>query len=571
MPSIILYFLKVSVSLAIVWVFYQLLLRRLTFYTMNRWYLLGYSLLAFFIPLIDLGPVLSKGDGHGYVVVVRYIPSIGRSVVLPAVEESGDHWWSVLIAAVILVSVFLLVKLGIQWSSLLMVRRRARLMKDGAVKLYWMDGDVRPFSFGSSVYINPKLHTEKEFSEIILHEYVHIRQRHSFDILFTELLSAVCWYNPFVWLIRYCIRQNLEFIADQAVLNSGVDRKGYQYHLLKVVGEPAYRLANNFNFSSLKKRIVMMNKIRSARLHLVKFLFIVPLIGVSLVAFRNKADGLWKDEGKAIGGVLAGEQGAGKEVRVSEPFAGPSVKKERSLAKEQDAVQTAAMPSREPIRVSYAAAGEQRQDTTKPLSMSGALYVVDGEVRSEKYAKDSLKPQDIYAMDVLKGEHAIKYYGVKASNGAIVVTTKAFKEKYMPVTGGQVTVTGQASGQVPNRPVTIVGIGRTPLYIIDGVEKDQKEMNTLDPNTIESINVLKDAGAVEKYGEKGRNGVIIINLKKKSAADGKPSAGGNGSSGGGASSVGGGVSSGGNNQSTGGGGVSVSGGGASVSGGGVSN
>jgi len=111
-----------------------------------------------------------------------------------------------------------------------------------------------------------------------------------------ELMCMLNWYNPFCWLIRWSIRQNLEFIADQQVLGKGVDRKGYQYHLLKVIGEPRYRLANNFNISSLKKRIIMMNKIGSARLHLLKFLFVLPLAGLLLVAFRDKHAGLSTDK-----------------------------------------------------------------------------------------------------------------------------------------------------------------------------------------------------------------------------------------------------------------------------------
>jgi beta-lactamase regulating signal transducer with metallopeptidase domain len=94
---------------------------------------------------------------------------------------------------------------------------------------------------------------------------VHVRQKHTVDILLAELLTIVNWYNPFVWLIRYSIRQNLEFIADCEVLKKGLDKKSYQYHLLSVMGQVEYKLANNFNFSSLKKRIVMMNKLRSAR------------------------------------------------------------------------------------------------------------------------------------------------------------------------------------------------------------------------------------------------------------------------------------------------------------------
>jgi len=168
------------------------------------------------------------------------------------------------------------------------MRRKALLIGEGPIRIFHVEHPIAPFSFGNAIYVNPDQHSQTEWEEIILHEYVHIRQRHTLDILFGELLIIVNWYNPFAWLIRHSIRQNLEFIADRAVIDNGHDKKGYQYHLLKVVGQTRYKLANNFNFSSLKKRIVMMNKLRSARLHLIRFLFILPLLAVLLVAFRDR-------------------------------------------------------------------------------------------------------------------------------------------------------------------------------------------------------------------------------------------------------------------------------------------
>ncbi len=218
-----------------------------------------------------------------------------------------------------------------RWLSLVRLRRKATLIGGDGVKIYQVDGPVIPFSFGNAIYINQHLHTEKEWEDIILHEYVHIRQRHTVDILIAELVCIVNWYNPFAWLIRYSIRQNLEFIADQQVLDKGVDRKGYQYHLLKVMGEPRYRLANNFNFSSLKKRIVMMNQMRSAKLHLLKLLFVLPLVTVVLVAFRDRGAKLFGPNGpvyvnaagivitspdrKPLEGVLVRDQSTSLETR----------------------------------------------------------------------------------------------------------------------------------------------------------------------------------------------------------------------------------------------------------------
>jgi TonB-dependent SusC/RagA subfamily outer membrane receptor len=290
MPAIIIYLIKLTCSLSITWLFYRLVLRSLTFYTLNRWYLLGYSLLSFLIPFIDIGPIRGE-DPALQPLIIQYIPVIGKPVepaTFITIRVASWDPWNYLLLLFALGSCLLLVRFAIRWYSLRRMRRKAVLVEEGPVRIFRVEQPIAPFSFGNAIYVNPEQHTEKEWEEIILHEYVHIRQRHTVDILLAEFLVITNWYNPFAWLICYSIRQNLEFIADRAVVENGHDKKGYQYHLLKVIGQNRYRLANNFNFSSLKKRIVMMNKMRSARLHLLRFLFILPLLTVLLVAFRDR-------------------------------------------------------------------------------------------------------------------------------------------------------------------------------------------------------------------------------------------------------------------------------------------
>lgn len=283
MPVLIEYLLKVSIALAIVYLFYQLLLRRLTFYNWNRWYLIGYSFLCFVIPFLNITDFLFRHELE-QAQFVQFVPVYNLKLT-----ETGFEWneWTVSLLLIAIGMLIMGVRMLMQLFSLRKIKAKAKLLNDGEVKLFDVDEHIVPFSFNNGIYINSKLHSETELKEIIRHEFVHVKQRHSLDILLAEVLCTVLWFNPFAWFIRNAIRQNLEFIADEKVLQDGVDKKQYQYLLLKVVGNTNYSIAPNFNFSSLKNRIIMMNQIKSARVQAIRFLFVLPLIAVLLLAFRQ--------------------------------------------------------------------------------------------------------------------------------------------------------------------------------------------------------------------------------------------------------------------------------------------
>lgn len=281
------YLLKLTISLSIVYLFYQLFLRRLTFYGCNRWYLLLYSMACFVIPFVNVFTIIVNRPALRESAIINYIPAITPTATTVTTSSAGIDW--LLISALVFITgmVLMIVRLLLQYYSLYKMRAKAVLLYEDKVKLYHIDGPVIPFSFGSRIYVNQHQHSESELKEIIRHEFIHVKQRHSLDIIWSELLCILNWYNPFAWLLRHDIRQNLEFIADQQVLQTGLDRKQYQYLLLKVIGVNSYSIATNFNFSSLKRRIAMMNKTKSARVHLIRFLFLLPVLVVLLLAFRN--------------------------------------------------------------------------------------------------------------------------------------------------------------------------------------------------------------------------------------------------------------------------------------------
>ena len=286
MPVLFIYLLKLSVSLAVVFLFYQLLLRRLTFYNSNRWYLLAYTILSFFIPFVDISLVLHKNE-WSEMNIVQWVPVIHESGTTEPGKNMSVNYWFIAGLFIMAGMFFMLCRLLIQFISFRNMMKKAELISGNETKIYQVNDSIIPFSFGKSIFINHHLHTEDELKEIIRHEFIHVKQRHSFDIIWAEILCLINWYNPFAWLLRKSIRQNLEFIADNKVLENGISKKEYQYLLLKVTGNNQYSIATQFNFSSLKKRIAMMNKLKSTKRQMLRLLFLLPATAVLLLAFRN--------------------------------------------------------------------------------------------------------------------------------------------------------------------------------------------------------------------------------------------------------------------------------------------
>lgn len=289
MPALFEYILKLSLCIGATYLFYHFVLRRITHYQWNRWFLLLFTLFAFMIPVINIG-MLVQSEKLQNVVFIRSIPAINNTAFNNNPGPLGAHidWWKWVGIAFLIGTVVLVVRLLIQLYSLKRLQNRSELFKSGPVKIFHVNDHIAPFSFHQSIYLNKNEYSESELDEIVQHELVHVQQKHTIDMLIAEFVCICNWYNPFAWLIKKAIKENLEFIADEQVLNAGADHKAYQYLLLKVGGNMPLQITNNLNFSSLKKRIYMMNKGRTGNAHLLKFFFIVPVLCMLLVLFREQ-------------------------------------------------------------------------------------------------------------------------------------------------------------------------------------------------------------------------------------------------------------------------------------------
>jgi TonB family protein len=165
----------------------------------------------------------------------------------------------------------------IQIIQLGLLVKKFGISKKFGVNLVVANSQLSPFSFFNMVFIGNNIIDKKQLEKILIHEQIHIRQKHSVDIILFELFAIVQWFNPFIWFYKSTIKNVHEYLADQGVLSKGHDRKDYQNLLLhQTFGFQFNSISNNFNKSLLKTRIKMMTKTKTKKMALLKLLFVVP-------------------------------------------------------------------------------------------------------------------------------------------------------------------------------------------------------------------------------------------------------------------------------------------------------
>jgi hypothetical protein len=291
MPALFVFLLKVNIALLLFCAGYYLVLRHLTFYTLNRVYLLAAILFASIYPKINLSAFVQRHEELVKPVqgVILNWQAPTQSLVNP--PHGPDYWyWG---QAIFWIGAGLLtIRLSVQLFSLYRLYKNSKpaIINNHQVRI--MDKDAAPFSFWQSIFVNPSKHEPADLKAILLHEQVHVNEWHTADILLAELSTIFYWFNPGIWLIKKAIRENVEFITDRKILNKGFDSKTYQYSLVSVSFNNTQRsIVNHFNISTIKKRIIMMNAKRSSKIKLTRYAFLVPAVIALLLVFSiSKAD-----------------------------------------------------------------------------------------------------------------------------------------------------------------------------------------------------------------------------------------------------------------------------------------
>lgn len=317
-----LYLLQVNVGLILFYALYKLVCTRDTFFRSRRFILIVSLVLPFILPFIDVREWLESRDRMIMLTHFDYSAVLSEIVVGSEAVETGNRvfvlseWIGYLYLAGV---VALLVRLAVQAFSLyrLIVRMPEKEINGVCVKC--LNDPSGPFSFFGWIFMNPAAVKEDEISEILTHEMAHVKQHHSVDVLLAEMVSICCWMNPFAWLLKREVRLNLEFLADRKVMEAGFATKSYQYHLLGLAYNHKYGLSNNFNFSHLKQRIIMMNKKKSnAAGHIKYALFVLPAFALLVAGNISCSQGASekqdaKEETVAPDSVAAPTDGVAKD------------------------------------------------------------------------------------------------------------------------------------------------------------------------------------------------------------------------------------------------------------------
>ena len=551
MTNFLIYDAKVAVLIIVFYMFYRLMLSRETFHRVNRVVLLLTAVASFVLPLCVI--TLHK------TVRMEAVPRVSvGDLQMEVAADTGPEWWQMLLPLIFIIGV--VATLGHTLTSILKVwllirRSEQHPQLDGTIVCVTGNAEVSPFSWMHYIVMN-RSDYEEHNAAILAHERGHIRLRHSWDLLLVDLLTALQWFNPAMWMLRQDLRAIHEYEADGEVLSQGINARQYQYLLIsKASGIGGYSIANGISHSTLKNRITMMLHKKSERRSLLKLLALIPIVGLALALNARTVTDYVYDEPQKQQPVKKGKKAGtikvnGQEIKVVEQddivtMEGevdqdmtPDIQDTKSVeipnamvvdAKEDafDVVEEMPeFPGGPKALMDYLMENVKYPKTAFDADIQGrviAQFVVDkeGTVKDAHVVKSVDPALDAEALRVINN---MPKWRPGRQNGKVVnvkytipvnFNLQGDDKKESSEVGLNVTPDGARSNNPSgNIQIRYAGTTRDPLFIVDGVKSSAERVKAMDAKTIDRMEVLNDKSAVEKYGDEAKGGVIIITTKK---------------------------------------------------------
>jgi len=577
------YLLKASGIVIILFLFYFIFLKNETYFKSIRSYFLAGLIIAVSIPLIEI-PVYIETVGN-QISQLNYTEFSTNQI---SVKEAFD--WLQFLTFLYLIGVTIFsIKFIIQLISLAFLLSKNTLNKKGTYYFIETTEDISPFSFFNIIIYNKEQFTSTELEQIINHEKAHVLQWHSLDTILAHLLVITLWFNPFVWLYKKAVQQNLEYLADSYALQLAENQQLYQFTLLKTCGaNHISEITNNFYNSLIKKRIIMIHKSKSNNKSQWKYLLLIPILIAFVLTFNTKVVAQEKElmeteemkieliiDKNSSDGSLAQETATMKsEANINLTFKGIKrnsnneitaikieAKGENLKAKFENSGSEPINPIKilydsknnsaaignltEPHKIKYTYEVHKKGDiktTGKETNHDSYVIVTSDGKKSSWTIKDSdtiihknkiiIKSQgDDEHVWVSKDAHDgnVKVEVIEMNHGEKIIktieedndnNTRIKVIKYDSDTEENVFIIkedGSKTTKHTSKNVMVFSDNdeEDPLFLLDDKEISKEEMGKINPDNIKSIEVLKEGAAIEKYGDKGKNGVIIITKKKQ--------------------------------------------------------
>jgi hypothetical protein len=474
METLFIYLLKSSGLVTLFFLAYYFLLRKETFFTSNRWFLLAGLVTSAILPLLVFTKTVWV-EPNPATIDWSQIP-----VSIPVEKNSFEMDWLLTVEMIYTLGIVaFLIRFGLDYYSLTKVFKGKTVHQQADFKFIDVEEKLAPFSFFKTIVYNSALYSASELQNIIEHEKVHSEQNHSIDVLLTRLFSILFWFNPVIWLYQKAILQNLEFIADSEALLKISDKKAYQITLLKITAhENCVALSNHFYQSLIKKRIIMLNKKQSKKSNLWKYALVVPALVAYFMLFQVN--------------VVAQEKIKEETIKVESKH---PVTATSEMHQENDSIKK--------IKVLLA-----NNSKNEDINQNTEIFIDGKKVRKEEL--DRTNPDDIATMNVTKENNK--------SIIRIVTKDKTTESKNIFNSNIQATDLGLENVDPNNlsilqkpkntktftkRTIEINGIPGDAEYFIDGRKVSQLEGESMNPNDISSVNVKKD-------GTSTKNAIRII-------------------------------------------------------------
>lgn len=525
METVLMYLLKMFICSAVLYVYYSVALYNERFHQWNRFYLLVAMLLSVAVPFLSI-PVMADTTGSELANVVASLP---WNVIVGTGGKPGISWQDVVLASASLVSMIFFIRIIVNLAKIVAAYRSNPVSSlQHNVQLIITQLTQAPFSFFSWLFWRSDIDPASANGQRMLnHELTHIREHHSIDKLFTSFLLCVFWMNPFFWLMRRELSMIHEFLADRKAIKPQ-DGAAFAEMILQALPlTPAANngLVNPFFSSQIKRRLLMITTSKDPKYNYVRRIcgLAVMLSAVFALALSIQNAEAQKPATKVKIKKVSDDLKSDDTIRTKSSHKMIIRSSDNSVYLVAD---TVFFQDKKDGKVTIVGSGKVKQNdaggkgnvlnfkmNTDKASLfpdeNAPIYVLDGEeiTSAEMNAVD---PGTIKELNVLKDANATASYGERGKNGVILITSKTAEEQ-KEGKGTSIINQKMGSDQIIELKSNLKTI---PLFFVNGSAITEAEMKVLKPNDIESINVLKGENAIKKYGDKGKDGVVEITMKK---------------------------------------------------------